>query len=196
MASITSSNFGEPLQELTLGANMRVTPAIRIPALAARRSPAPQGLGACWGWTPAGEVSLNCTRTFKDSVNKNDTEFLFDCVAFTTPSEGVLRLYVTREAGITSITMPLVVVPNVGPSLSDQTYQLSQVFENGQVQEVYPGATEFDAPEQTQWLVIQSPTSFTWSPSAGSTLKITPATIAIACLLARGEQQATWTIAI
>lgn len=175
---------------------MRVTPGERIKAFAVRRTfGANPGLGACWGWTPGGEVSLNC-KTSMDSVNKIDTEFLIDCAAFTTPSLGHLRLYVTPEIGVQNITMPLVIVPNVLDALSDQTYQLSQLFDVGQTVDVYPGAIEFNAPEGSLWSVIQSPTAYTWSPTAGATLKLTPATIAISLLLARSEQQATWTIAI
>lgn len=196
MASITSSEFGKPLQSILLAKNMRVTPGERITPLAVERSGLPNaGLGACWGWTPGGNVALDCLNRI-DSVNKKDTEFLIDCVGFTTPSIGHLRLYVTPAIGVANITMPLIVVPNVAESKSDQTYQLSQVFDRGQTVDVYPGAKEFDAEAGTMWIVIQSPVAYTWSPSAGSTLKLTPATIAVNYVAGPPLVQATWTIAI
>lgn len=195
MPTITSSEFGAPLQNLLLGPNMRISAAERIQPGTVQRSGAPNpGLGACWGWTPAGEVSLNC-RKFYDSVNKKDAEFLFDCIAFTTPSTGYLRFYAT-PLGVPNIQMPLVVIPDVAPSLSNQVYHLSQVFELGQTADVYPGATEFNAAFGTIWLVNQFPIGFLWSPSAAPPLKITPATISITYQLGPRLTQASWTIAL
>lgn len=195
MASITSSEFNAPLQALLLGKNMRVTPAeqIRVPSI--RRSGSPQaGLGACWGWTPGGDVALDCRHRI-DSVNKIDREFLIDCVAFTTPSKGHLRLYVRMEPGVPNITMPLVVVPNVRGPNPDQTYQLSQVIELGQTVFLPYGAREFSAPEGTSWNVIQSPFNFVW-PATSSSLKLTTVTTALTYLIGPGYTQGAWTIGI
>lgn len=196
MASITSSEFGKPLQSISLGRNYRVTPGLVISAPLTQRSGAPHpGLGTCWGWTPSGSVSLNCI-TRLDSVNKIDTEFFLDCVGFTTPSEGELRFYATPAVNAPPITMPLIVVPDVHPSSSEQTYPLSQVIELGQTVTLFPGAREFNASIGTVWSVIQAPSPFTWFPSGSPSLKLTPTTTAITYLLGPALTQVTWTIGI
>ncbi len=179
MASLTISQYGKPLGNLTIPGGTRVGIATILPPLAIGRSSAPAGYGVCWGWTPGGLSTVGCAGD-QIAANEKGTEYLFNAVPFTAPSMGTLRLYGTPTVDpvVGSVEVDLIFVNHslIAPT---GNYLLSQLFRSGMSAAVPFGATSFEAPVGSSWLVTEAPTNYTWTPSADGVLAITPSIVSI-----------------